>query len=151
MALRANAKLNGIFTGAGVFFTLLAMLAGRVMSIPLNPTATWMSVAVFEIEAAPPAFRALQAMAVEEPDGLYRIVPCARSPMGYRWFEVLVDFRFGERRAMHVTAALLDALRQSAHALPGYRLVSGGAWLEVAEKQLYAEAEQHAFTGARRH
>jgi hypothetical protein len=106
------------------------------MSIPVNPAGTWQTVAIFEVDDSESTLHALTIMA--EPADIYRILSSADSPVGRRWFDIVVDFTIGERRAIRITQALIASLEQSSRtgAIGAFRLVSGREWLELAVAQL---------------
>jgi hypothetical protein len=106
------------------------------MTIPINPTGTWQTVAIFEVDDTASTLRALTIMA--EPADIYRIVPSPDSPAGRRWFDVIVDFTVGERRAVRLTQALIASLEKSFKEgdIGAFRMVTGREWLEVAIAQL---------------
>jgi hypothetical protein len=68
-----------------------------------------------------------------------------QSPAGYSWFDIFVDFGVGARPAAQAAYVALSALQAAADhgILPGYRVVNGGHWLELAEV-LGLERIQHA-------
>jgi hypothetical protein len=106
------------------------------VNIPVNPAGTWQTVAIFEVDDTAPTLYALTTIA--EPADIYRILPSADSPAGRRWFDVVVDFTVGERRAIRITQALIASLEHSSREgfIGAFRLVSGREWLELAVAQL---------------
>lgn len=106
------------------------------MTIPINPTGRWQTVATFEVDNAASTLYALAIMS--EPADIYRIVPTGESPAGRRWFDIAVDFTVGERRAVRITQALIASLEHSSRGgdIGAFRLVSGLEWLQLANAQL---------------
>ena len=98
--------------------------------IEMNPHAGWQQVVVFEVDAN--ARQAVDTFA-RPISGDIRILPAEMSPAGYAWYEAQVDFSHGERRAIHVAGDLVQALERAE--LPGYRLIAGREWLELAIAQ----------------
>jgi hypothetical protein len=104
----------------------------------------WRPVAVFEVAAhASAAWRAACDVLVDATDGACRIAPAPESPAGAQWFEVVLDFGAGEWRAMRMFATLVERLESLSLALPGYRLVSGKEWYDVALAQRGGEFPAH--------
>ena len=106
------------------------------MNIAINPSGTWQTVAIFEVDDSASTLHALTIMS--EPADIYRIAPSADSPAGRRWFDVAVDFTVGERRAVRITQALIASLEQAFKDgdIGAFRMVSGREWLQVAIAQL---------------
>jgi hypothetical protein len=62
----------------------------------------------------------------------FRLEPAAASPPGYRWLNLLVDARRGQRRCGLTAHRLLSALKRLAEGgdLPGFQVIAGERWLE---------------------
>ena len=103
--------------------------------LDMNPTAGWQQVIMFEVDAE--SRRAVDAFARSIASEA-RILPAAHSPSGYAWFEVEIDFSHGERRAVLLAGNLVEALE--AAELPGYRLLSGREWMDLAVSQTSLDA-----------
>lgn len=104
------------------------------MSIAMNPTVGWQQVLVFEADRdAHAAVGAFVAGFQPADRGACRIEPSSKSPSGYQWYDACIDFSIGERRAIHLASRLVDALERAE--LPGYRLVAGREWLDLAASQ----------------
>ncbi len=63
-----------------------------------------------------------------------RLVPSEHAQAGSCRYDILVDFGIGAREAAHVARDALARLQQAADRgeLPGYRIVNGRHWLELA-------------------
>jgi hypothetical protein len=62
----------------------------------------------------------------------FSLEPAAASPPGYRWLNLLVDARRGERRCAYAAHRLLSALQRIADTgeLPGFHIIAGERWLD---------------------
>jgi hypothetical protein len=93
------------------------------MVIAINRSFGWHCVATFEVIGKVPCLDAVLGNTRHH----YQIEPSREAPAEHSWFDVLVDFSFGERRAWHVAYAILTALQDVADEglIEGYRLVTG--------------------------
>jgi hypothetical protein len=91
----------------------------------------WRHVATVELVDESNALRHL----IVDKQSRYKIERSTRSPAGFSWFDIHVDFGVGGRQAAHAAYAVLAAMQKAADrgALHGYRIVSGQHWLELAE------------------
>jgi hypothetical protein len=102
------------------------------MSIPLNPDAGWRTVATIEVIDEAPVLLDL----ISDDDRFYRLEKAPSSPQGCTWFDVVVDFSVGDRRAAHTAYLVLSSLRRAADRgyLHSYRLVNGDDWLKIGAR-----------------
>jgi len=62
----------------------------------------------------------------------FSLESAAASPPGFRWLNLLVDARRGERRCAYAAHRLLSALQRIADTgeLPGFQIIAGDHWLD---------------------
>ena len=91
--------------------------------------ADWCLMATVQVAADAPDLAEILA----DLDFGFRLAPAAASPPGYRWLNLLVDARRGERRCGYTAHRLLTALQRIAESgeLPGFRIIAGERWLDA--------------------
>ncbi|HEY0724086.1 MAG TPA: hypothetical protein VGD41_08910 [Pyrinomonadaceae bacterium] len=99
------------------------------MSPRVSFPADWCLMATVQVAAEAPDLAEILA----DLDFGFRLEPAAASPPGYRWLNLLVDARRGERRCGYTAHRLLTALQRIAESgeLPGFRILAGERWLDV--------------------
>ena len=107
------------------------------MGFAMNPSGSWQQVAIFEVEAGEVLGHLMARLRVEFNFSEWMILPMPRCLPARVWFEARVDFGIGERRAIHLASRLIEEIGRAE--LPGYRLVAGREWLDLALAQMYAE------------
>ena len=95
-------------------------------SLARRPSHWWLMATVQVAESAPDL-----ASILADLDVGFSLEPAAASPPGFRWLNLLVDSRRGERRCAYAAHRLLSALRRIADTgeLPGFHIIAGDRWL----------------------
>lgn len=111
------------------------------MGFAMNPSGSWQQVAIGEVEgASTDVVDTLVARLREAFDpSAWMVVPMPGRDPAHAWFEARVDFGIGERRAIHLASSIMEEIARAE--LPGYRLVAGREWLDLALAQRYSVAD----------
>jgi hypothetical protein len=100
------------------------------MSFLTKSVPHWCLMATVQIDETAPELSEILA----DLDFGFRLEPAAASPPGYRWLNLLIDARRGERRCAYTAHRLLSALQRIADSgeLPGFRIIAGERWLDAS-------------------
>ncbi|WP_395683928.1 hypothetical protein [Dokdonella sp.] len=108
------------------------------MGFAMNPNGSWQQVAIFEVEGGASIVDSLLTrLRAEFESSEWVVLPVPRCLPARVWFQARVDFGIGERRAIRVASCLIEEVGRAK--LPGYRLVAGREWLDLAVAQMHAE------------
>jgi hypothetical protein len=105
------------------------------MGFAMNPSGSWQQVALFELSAdAAEAVEPVMARLKREIDpAAWLVLRTGSSLPGRAGYEARVDFGIGERRAIYLASHILSGLQRAE--LPGFRLIAGWEWVELAMAQ----------------
>jgi len=128
-------------TAAGWFASVdheEANIQALPMSLFYDSERQWRHMATVEIVGDVPDFVRL----VQDDTLKFQVVPAGKSPPGFQWFLLFMDFSTGYRRAARTAWAVLTALRKSSDAgwLSGFRVISGAQWLALEATHSAEEA-----------
>lgn len=108
------------------------------MGFAMNPNGSWQQVAIFEVEGSARIVDPLMSrLTAEFESSEWMVLPTPRCLPARVWFQARVDFGIGERRAIRLASCLIEEVGRAK--LPGYRLVAGREWLDLAASQMHAE------------
>jgi hypothetical protein len=110
------------------------------MGFAMNPSGSWQQVALFEVSAdATMALEPLVARLNREiVPAAWLFLRTASGLPGRAGYEARVDFGIGERRAIYLASHIFAELQRAD--LPGFRLIAGREWVELALAQMQVDA-----------